>query len=127
MFWHLESGSLCSSAIHQFLFCPTSTGVADHSETDGSVTPFELSQSFDGVKTRDPRGKPPASGTWTVSHVTRARLEPTAVDERMIYRSVFKAHNFTVSNNENATFGSSLFAFCDVNEFSAKRPKFIFA
>ena len=48
----------------------------------GYFTHFEPSQSLGGTKTGDPREKntwPPASRTWLVSHVTRARLEPTAV------------------------------------------------
>ena len=40
-------------------------------------THFEQSQSQGGAKIGDPR--PPASRTWLVSHVTRARLEPIAV------------------------------------------------
>ena len=51
-------------------------------------THFEQSQSVGGAKTRDPREKQPdhpsASRTWLVSHVTRARLEPTAVRWRAI-------------------------------------------
>ena len=45
-------------------------------------THMEPSQSIGGEKTGDPREKntwPPSSRTWRVSHVTRARLEPTAV------------------------------------------------
>ena len=41
---------------------------------------YETGQSIGGVKTGEPREKPPgtpASRTWLVSHVARAGLEPT--------------------------------------------------
>ena len=41
---------------------------------------YETGQSVGGAKTGEPREKPPgtpASGTWLVSHVARAGLEPT--------------------------------------------------
>ena len=53
-------------------------------------TQFEPSQSLGGAKTVGPREKkkkkkrPPTSRTWLVSHVTRARLKPTAVRRQAI-------------------------------------------
>ena len=41
---------------------------------------YETGQSVGGAKTGEPREKPPgtpASRTWLVSHVARAKLEPT--------------------------------------------------
>ena len=49
-------------------------------------THFEPSQSLSGAKTRDPREKSPdqPQAERLVSHVTRARLETTAVRWRVI-------------------------------------------
>ena len=49
-------------------------------------THFEPSQSFGGAKTGDPREKTPdhTQAELGLSHMTRARLEPTAVRWRAI-------------------------------------------